>query len=116
MTTSNLDLNTFSSTGNNDNIGLAGIIQINSTKKIGTNWALNQNSSVELVQHKFNRIERFRAVEFERNWNVLDVVSQKDQLLGKSELNLVHNKNGKFSYTFNTFSSKGHLRRAEERC
>ena len=106
LTTSNLDLNTFSSTGNNDNIGLAGIIQINSTKKIGTNWALNQNSSVELVQHKFNRIERFRAVEFERNWNVLDVVSQKDQLLGKSELNLVHNKNGKFSYTFNTFLLK----------
>ena len=106
LTTSNLDLNTFSSIGNKDNIGLAGIFQINTSKKLGTNWALDHNSSVELVQHKFNRIERFRAVEFERNWNVLDVVSQEDQLLGKSHLNLVHNKNGKFSYTFNTFLLK----------
>ena len=106
LTTSNLDLNTFSSTGNNDNIGLAGFVQINTSKKMGTNWALNHNSSLELVQRKFNRIERFRAVEFERNWNVIGVISEKDQLLGKSQLNFLHNKNGKLSYTFNTFLLK----------
>ena len=81
LTTSNLDLNTFSSIGNKDNIGLAvNFFKLTLPKKLGTNWALDHNSSVELVQHKFNRIERFRAVEFERNWNVLDVVSQEDQL------------------------------------
>ncbi len=106
LTTSNMDLNTFSDFGNNDNIGLAGLLHLNSSKKIATNWALNHNSSIELIQKNFNRIERFREVEFERNWNILDVILQEDQLLGKSQFDLLHNKNGKLRYTFNTFILK----------
>ena len=103
LTTSNMDLNTFSNNGNEDNIGLAGLLKLNNKRKLTEKWSLENDFSIEMLQKNFNRIERFRAVEFERNWNILDVVLQEDQLLGAGKINLLHNKNGNFSYTLNTF-------------
>ena len=103
FSTSNMDLNTFSSLDKKDNVGFAGLIKYNVTKKINANWEVNQEYRIEGVDENFNRIERFRAVEFERNWNIQQLTNSNDQLISSGGLNLNHTKNGHLSYKLNSF-------------
>ena len=64
------DLNTFSEIGNQINIGGAGLLEgklINELEK----GSHQLEWKAEYLSSNFQRIERFREVEFERNWNLL---------------------------------------------
>lgn len=67
---SKTDLNTFSSKDNNDNEGIA--YKFTADKK----WSLKKSRKLllggvtEKQSNTFKSIERFRDVEFERNWNI----------------------------------------------
>ena len=86
LSSSNKDINTLSEKDNNDNIGFAGFTKLNIENKINDNWNLNQEYRIEAVEKNFNRIERFRAVEFERNWNIQQLTIDDNQLI----LSLIH--------------------------
>ncbi|MDF1673878.1 MAG: hypothetical protein P1U41_10245, partial [Vicingaceae bacterium] len=79
---SNNDVNTFSDRDSEDNIGYA--LKANSINKILLNgdeqpWKFKVGAGYELVEQNFVSIERFRTTEFERDWNINNVILNSDQ-------------------------------------
>lgn len=73
---SNRDLNTFSGLDQNDNLGGA-FKTVYAWEKLPNDSSLHKskfsvNLGYEYTGQHFQRVERFREVEFERNWNLLD--------------------------------------------
>jgi len=94
---SNDDRNTFSSVDDDDDQGLA--------VRAGAEYAIpisRKDSALHLVigtenewiARTFRQVERFRPVEFERNWNALLIPQDNDQLLGELSLGLRAGKKG----------------------
>lgn len=71
---SNYDRNSFSPIGNEDNVGLAMKATVENELPLQREkeepWKLISRVDHELVNKFFEPIERFRAVEFDRNWNI----------------------------------------------
>ena len=106
LSTSNMDLNTFSNINNEDNIGFAGLVSFENKNTLKEKWELNQQYRIESISKDFRRIERFREVEFERNWNIQNLITPKDQLLSSARINLKHLENGLFQYQLNSYVIK----------
>ena len=98
-----MDLNTFSKVGNNDNIGFAGRFIFEYQKKINQKWRINQELGIESISKNYERIERFREVEFERNWNIQQLIKKQDQILSSAKIDLTHLENGFLKYGINSF-------------
>ncbi len=100
---SNYDPNTFSPIDNKENIGLAQKVIYNEKRHLGKKWSVASEVNYEFVQQTFNRIERFRNVEFIRDWNVTEQEENANEHLGKASI-LVSQVNGLgLGYTFGTF-------------
>ena len=106
LSTSNMDLNTFSAINNEDNIGFAGLVNFENKNTLKEKWELNQQYRIESISKDYRRIERFREVEFERNWNIQNIITPKDQLLSSAKINLKHLENGLFQYQLNSYFIK----------
>ena len=106
LSTSNMDLNTFSNINNEDNIGFSGLINFENKNTLKEKWELNQQYRIESISKDYRRIERFREVEFERNWNIQNLITPKDQLLSSAKINLRHLENGLFQYQLNSYFIK----------
>ena len=106
LSTSNMDLNTFSTINNEDNIGFAGLVNFENKNTLKEKWELNQQYRIESISKDYRRIERFREVEFERNWNIQNLITTKDQLLSSAKINLKHLENGLFQYQLNSYFIK----------
>ncbi len=96
---SNNDLNTLSSIGNDDNVGQAIRLKWNGKHYLGRDslhGVLSSNFNYEFKQKKFNPIERYRNVEFSRDWNldqnILDTLNENIGVL-------------RLDYNFNPYSS-----------
>ncbi|MFY7971574.1 MAG: hypothetical protein ACOVOO_06510 [Flavobacteriales bacterium] len=85
---SNTDLNTFSKLNNQDNLGYAAKVGVTKVVRKNKNYRWKQGQfqheqkwtgQYEYTSIFFNRIERFREVEFERNWNTLLINTANDQ-------------------------------------
>ncbi|MBX3165679.1 MAG: hypothetical protein KF900_14475 [Bacteroidetes bacterium] len=62
------------------------------------------NVNYEFVQQRFKQIERFRSIEFDRDWNrPLTGVLKNDQSIASAELGLMKNANG-ILYSLNLFN------------
>ena len=106
ISSSNTDLNTFSNLDSADNIGFAGLTKFKIKKKINQSWNINQEYIIEAVNKNYKRIERFRAVEFERNWNIQQLLIENDQLISSGKINLNHKDNGQLTYGLNSYLIK----------
>ncbi len=106
---SNYDKNTFSKINKSDDDGYGLKISGDKGMKIG-----NEKNQLELIgsfnvegaTQTFNRIERFRPVEFERNWNVKQNMLNNDQFLGDAGITLRKKETGYITVTGNTFQLK----------
>jgi hypothetical protein len=69
---SNNDLNTFSSRDQDDNVGFAARIKVGQDFLLLDTLRRRLKANVEygLVNRHFEALERFRTVEFERDWNI----------------------------------------------
>ena len=90
---SNNNINTFSTINKTNDVGLA--VKLNFDNKIPLSshlkegkadsvgkkdsWKILTNINYEFVQKTFSPIERFRNVEFERDWNIANTPMQDDQ-------------------------------------
>ena len=100
---SNEDLNTFSNIDNNNNLGFAGrYTWLHNIKSINQ-WDISTSIDFEGISENFKRIERFREVEFERNWNIQYQNITGNQYTGIGKISLVKNKKDKIAYQFNTY-------------
>ena len=103
---SNDDKNTFSSIDDADNQGAAiragaeYAIPISTTD---TSVRLVLGTDNEWLTRTFRPVERFRPVEFERNWNALLIPQDNDQLLAGASIGLRAGKKGMAKLSSTTF-------------
>lgn len=104
---SNRDLNTFSEVGNSANQGTGVKFNIRSNKKLGeaSRWKLISDVGLEHVSKNFQAIERFRKVEFERDWNLTNVTLVDDQILPTVSVGIEKGSKLKANYLFKSFLS-----------
>lgn len=101
---SNNDLNLFSDVNDNDNIGFAGRVKYDQDIPLdtGRNWLINTGVDFEHTNGNFRPIERFRSVEFERDWsNSSDV--NRDQYISMAYLGFTKKELGTIRYEFRSF-------------
>jgi hypothetical protein len=107
---SNFDRNTFSDIGNENNAGAALRAGIEtgfnlSKEKKEEGWQLSLLTDVERTGSNFTQIERYRSVEFERDWNLNRLNDVADQNLITAGAGLRHKEKGKAKYLFTHFSA-----------
>lgn len=104
------DINTFSSFNSSNDDGYG--IKVNSNnqsvikKDTATKQSLNAvyNLGYEYVQQYFNPIERYRAIEFERDWNrPINAPINSDQHVGFAQVGIQKNEKLKLLYGINFF-------------
>jgi hypothetical protein len=91
------DQNLFSTIDNDQNDGVAIKIGWNQTL-IDKKWDLKSSLNFESINNNFQSVERFRNIEFNRDWNVLN--SLGNQQLINTSLNYSNEENGVISYRF----------------
>ncbi len=99
---SNYDANTFSSLDAQDNVGIGIKYNLNGKKKLSQNSVWTNHFSFESLAKNFQPIERFRDVEFQRNWNI-PILEAGDQYIGNYTSQL-KSKNILVRYGVNAFT------------
>jgi hypothetical protein len=110
----NNDVNTFSTLDKNQDVGYAGKVGLHnltyfadSAANKGKVWKLISDLSYEGVQQYFSPIERYRPVEFNRDWNRLSDTIYGNQNLTTANF-ILANKRDLFGYNFQSFT-EGYL-------
>lgn len=107
---SNYDENTFSALGNTNNQGYALKYFIDGKNPIGDSArgvSLLTLGSYEIVSKWFTPIERFRPVEFDRDWNRSNTLINNLQQLATAGLGIQKNNTYMALYKYNAFIEQG---------
>ncbi len=118
---SNNDINTFSDLDQNDNNGTAAKLAYSSDWKLSKAKKINLQvrADYEYVNEDFNVIERYRLLEFERNWNVLGVKQKTDEHIINGGFSLIKDRWASFDYEYSKFNRvnyyNGDLHKAKAR-
>ena len=115
---SNNDQNLFSDIDNNENQGVAS--KLNWQQAIlNKEWQLSTNVDYLFIHENFNTVQRFQAVEFNRDWNLFNPQGNQQQIgLG---LTLKNKKENYLTYSFqqldfsDNYSGSKHLLNARMR-
>jgi len=103
---SNEDLNTFSSLDQGEDQGLGLLARLAHAIPLSTtdtSLHLLLGGDVESVSKNFRYVERYRAVEFERNWNASNIPLDGDQVLAGVHIGIRGKKLGQVAYGVNAF-------------
>ncbi len=104
ISVSNYDINTFSSLDKADNTSFAGLLAYDGKTSLGgmeeNPWYLNGGARYEWVRKDFTPIEPYRKVEFNRDWNIDHLESDKDQHQGELTIGVENAKHGTAAYSF----------------
>lgn len=102
---SNTDLNRFSSVDNDDNLGYGVKVKYDHVIPVGdtSKWALTTGVDFEHLDKNFRPIERFRTVEFERDWNLQNQNTFTNQYISAARFGFVRKEIAEVSYTFRSF-------------
>lgn len=101
------DLNRFSRIDSQDDDGYGVRMNVQHKKEWGDSlpWTLQATADYELASHYFSPVERYRPVEFERDWNLgspLRKVTADQHIIGAG-VSLGRKSRGLIGYNFNTF-------------
>ena len=103
------DVNTFSSIGNESNTGAGFVVGMENVKQITndtlTPWFMKTKVSYENRTDNFEQVQRYRSVEFDRNWNVRGQTLSGMQHVPSLEIGFLRKKLGSLSYQFKSFLS-----------
>jgi len=106
---SNSDINMYSKRDNQDNAGLAsrlaykGSVPTRSDTAARHRQQLDIDFNYEFLQDRFTTIERYRNVEFNRDWNIQNAVTRFNEHLATLQLNYGWSGLGNIGYRFKTF-------------
>lgn len=95
------DQNLYSGSDDNNNNGLASKLnwqQIILDKK----WQLSSEVDFEFIDNNFQTIERFRSIEFSRDWNIIGFIDQnnQEQKFLSAKLNYQNDSLGGMHFTY----------------
>ncbi|HTA62739.1 MAG TPA: hypothetical protein VK835_09800 [Bacteroidia bacterium] len=105
----NYDINTLSPFDKKNDNGQGAKVYYNDKRKlgiedsIGKQWALNYGGNYEYVQKNFTQVERFRSVEFFRDWNRTSDTIHNDQQIASLSAGLSKGSIFSTQYGANTF-------------
>jgi len=101
---SNYDPNTFSTINNETHLGTAFKIIYDEKRDLNKKkWALFSKLNYEFVQDRFKPLERFRNVEFARDWNVSPTAHSENEHLSNISFSLIKSNVTKIEYQFGTY-------------
>ena len=103
---SNLDGNTFSAVDEADDSGYGLLARMGHAVPISakdTSLHLLLSGDVEMISKNFRYVERYRAVEFERNWNAIGADLMGDQVLAGAQVGMRGKRFGHVMYRANAF-------------
>lgn len=104
---SNNDLNLFSTAGSSDDIGYAAKAYMKNilplSKKDSTGWSLTSELSHEYVDKYFVPIERYRNVEFDRDWNIPQIKEKTEENITDLKISLTDKKKNFAGYQLHSF-------------
>lgn len=104
---SNNDLNLFSSINDNNNQGFAYKAKLNDVRSLSgdktSGWKLNSHVETEQTDINFRPLERYRPVEFERDWNILDRTTPAGEFIAGGGIGLANREYGSINYGYRTF-------------
>jgi hypothetical protein len=105
---SNNDINLFSDKEKANDIGKAIRLDLKNITPIAGDqgWRLNSNLNLEKLDMHFIPIERYRPVEFERDWNLpVTKINENNlsQLASSASITAVNKQNKTVGYTFKTY-------------
>lgn len=101
--------NLFSQLSKSDDQGFATKITIFDKRNFGESKlkrSLHSTLSYDFVQKNFNQIERFRDVEFNRDWNNLNQNDLANEHLIKFNIAYSHSKDARLEYGFGMFNKQ----------
>lgn len=110
------DINTFSPSNKANDDGSGVKITSKNEKKIISDSIKSvtkfiYNANYEFIQKQFNQIERFRSIEFDRDWNrPLNSVILNDQHIASGELGLVKTNGNTITYNIHFFNEGSNYR------
>lgn len=109
---SNNDINTFSDKDRGDDVGYA--LKVNSMNKILLSgdekpWKFKVGTGYELVEQNFTPIERFRTTEFERDWNINNVVLNSDQHIANAFVGFEKENKANLQYGVDFLQNTGEI-------
>ncbi len=96
------DLNTFSTLNDDDNTGIAlttGVQHVFRPGGDSSAWRIESGLLYRLVTPRFSAVERFREVEYERDWNITGLTPYREHQ-GKFSVRTSHNRLGYLEYLF----------------
>jgi len=104
------DINTFSDKDSRDDVGYA--FKFNSNNKIKLSgdkepWKLKIGAGYEFIEQYFSPIERFRPVEFERDWNISNVGFTSNQHVLDAFLGIEKKKKADLLYRVSVLKNDG---------
>lgn len=113
---SNYDRNTFSRTDDQDNVGFAYFLAARHEQPLGKQdadtgqWRLSTSLQWQFVQKNFHAVERFREVEFARNYNLDSEYSESasEQML-QAVIGIAHPRYSRTHYSLNWLTRFGTL-------
>mgnify|MGYP000980423476 CR=1 FL=1 len=103
------DINTFSTLNKRNDEGSGVKVssrneQVLTTDSLKRPTLLTYNVNYEFVQQRFTQVERFRSIEFDRDWNrALTGLILNDQHIGSSEIGLSKAGTGQLKYVYQLF-------------
>ena len=104
---SNNDINLFSSKDKKDDVGYAARLAYSNTLNLSEDtlkgWKLSSVLAGEYAGKYFKPIERYRTVEFDRDWNLGTTTIQNDEYAGSVQTSLSKTNLGIFSYQLKTY-------------
>lgn len=102
---SNQDVNTFSSFDDADDVGFGFLLKGEDTRMLSKDSTnrLVLNAQYEFKEARFLPIERYRNIEFSRDWNIIDAPNVNEHL-GFVSAQFLNTKKGFASYKFSFFN------------
>jgi hypothetical protein len=109
LSMSNQDINMYSTKDNSDNLGVAARAAYQSTivtKADSLNTRkefVTLDFNYEFLQNRFNTVERYRHVEFNRDWNILAQEKRYNEHLATAQASYNWSGLGSISYRFKAY-------------
>ncbi|MEX2595774.1 MAG: hypothetical protein WEC59_02505, partial [Salibacteraceae bacterium] len=99
------DLNTFSGSDSDDDLGMGTRIKLTGKQPFTENWHALGNVDYEFLHRNFQEIERFRAVEFDRDWNIRDLAIPDNQNVLGAQIGAGYTEDFKALYGIKSFTA-----------